>query len=167
MIPNLANLVGQALDEGAHYIAYRDAEETDLIREIARFASRRYLRDRLMVVAATSEVTRELRGYLRTFQTPSARISQAEAPVQVDTLDHALRRIRYPGHRYTILVLMPDLERDGRSALLAGLPGVAVLDADPLAGPPMRPADHVIYRPVGSALQTLQAATPTESRYRH
>lgn len=169
MTPNLANLVGQALDEGSHYIAFRDTEETDLVREIARLVSKRHRRDRVMVVTESLEQMSELAGFVRAFdrECQVSRISASGRGVEIGTMKHALRRMRYPAGGYTLLVLLPGLEHDGKARLVEALPRAAVLDADPYAGQPVRPADRVLYRPLGSALQTLHTTTAPTSRYRH
>lgn len=169
MTPNLANLVGQALDEGSHYIAFRDTEETDLVREIARLVAKRHRRDRMMVVTESLEQMTELAGCVRAFDRDCmvSRISTAGRGVEIGTMKHALRRVRYPARAYSLLVLLPGLEHAAKARLVEALPQAAVLDADPYAGQPVRPADRVLYRPLGSALQTLQTTTPLTSRYRH
>jgi hypothetical protein len=165
---NLANLAGQALDQGARYVAYRDAGEIDLPREVARFIGKRHDREQILVVAESAEAVLEIKKLISAFtgKAPPGRISQTPSALQVGTLAHALRRVRYPAGIYSLVILMPGLDRAGKAALIAALPGAAVLDADPAAGRPLRQTDHVIYRGSDMVLGTLQS-DGAEPRYRH
>lgn len=161
IIATFANLAGEAVKHGYRTIAYRDPCEDDLARQVARLIARLTTQHAgtgriLVLVGNTAQVFPLKLDLARYGVRGCGRIGLNGLGVQVGTLDNLDRRLRLPCDDYGIVVLLDGLDRERGSRLIARLPGVAVIDADAHGGQPIRPADHVLFRPIGGQLQSLQ-----------
>lgn len=157
----LSHLVGEALRRGYRTIAYRDPQETDLLREVARMVSK--IRAiipsdrRIAVVLDDRAGTATLKADLMRYGiTRTGRIGLNNEAIQVGSLARLERRIARGDEPYGLIILLEGLDRSRIHRLLTQHSAVWVIDADPRGGPGPRPPDHVLFRDPSGDLQSLQ-----------
>ncbi len=169
---NLAQIVSDALDEGARYIFHRDDGASDIARELARLVARRHATDRVMVITGSLVETVKTKDLVGVFLpgTVTGGIQdwhpENEGPtVRIGMARHAMRKAKRETPSCKLLILMPSVGHADKAIILDTVEAVAVLEVAGGTAAPLREADRVVFRPIGGHLQTLHAMTPVSSRY--